>query len=383
MADSMKFGHAADRLHLKDAEIRRRFNKALLEFARKVNWSRGAMSYVQNQLYEREEPEVGHSLIGISIPMRELDFAGGNRVYTKTPRLLLKVPGTHREGAQEEPIIHREKGTPDSAILGRDGAPLDENAVLIYPNKEGGQPDAKDRPVVHWNGVCPDDLVIIGRVGVGDEKEEEITSIIASVIGEPPEGESIWQHYENTATIEDLSDILIKLREAGFSNQYNTDADYLESCNSVSKGNADASGLFQRDKDREICSAMFLRGDIRFGYETQEEMGKGGFAVRVILYTANEKGSEYRPVSQAFAKEHYCYELTDAPVTATQPQTLFRGDHELRTHEKAFDKLLDRFAEINQSIRKHYAQEQDTPEPDGVSLQGGQQGETRGREHGR
>lgn len=375
MPDTLRYETALSRLRIENSQVRQKFDAALNEFDRATKHSSGAIAYVLNQLYARQERSIDEPMLGISIPMRELDFGPGHPVYSITPRLLLKVPDKWREGSDKKPIVHREEGPrQNKPIVGWEGTPLPEDAVITYPNQEGDQENVEDRPVVQWSGVRSREMVIIGRIDMTQRKQ--IASIITNVIGEPPADKSVWKHYEETATIEDLSEILTNLRKAGFSNQYSPKPDYLLSAKPAIEGTTENSGFFSRDRDKEFCTMVFVRGDIRFGYETQEEMTGGGYAT-ILMAVSGPKGNEFRPVSIAFARENYRYELNDKPVEPPKRSQLrFRRDCELRTHEAAFEQLLDKMAEINKEIRKVYQQEQ-VPDPQDVALEGG----TRGADH--
>lgn len=415
MTDSLRYETAINDLRIDNPEIRKKLDAALIEFERSTKRSQGAVAYVLDQLYVRRESGIDEPMLGMSLPMRELDFAPGHPVYSITPRLLLKVPDRWREGSDRKPIQQQEEGPPQNKpIVGWEGTPLPEESVIIYPNQEGKEKDVGKRPVVQWSGVCPGDIAIIGRIDM--TQREKIASIVTDVIGEPPAGKSIWEHYEESATIEDLSEILTGLRKAGFSNQYSTDEEYRKSAkpalippleeaeedaavnagekvgktgeeknpsfNPVIDRIAASSGLFRRDKDREWCTMVFVRGDVRFGREMQEEMTDGGYAT-LLMAVSTPEGNQFRPVSIPFARENYRYELTHQPVDPPERSQLrFIRGHELRTHEAAFEHFLDKMLEINQSIRQAHQQEE-APDPDNVALQDGVRGVDSLREHER
>lgn len=355
----LRFGKKIDALGITDNDARLALNALLEDFENKLGkQSSGAMTYLSERLYAREEPDIDHPTVGISIPIWEMDFTQGEPVYSFTPRLLLKVPETRRnecshviEQAEEGPSQHTEK-------LGWGGAPLPKDAVLIYPNQEGEQENVEERPVVQWSGVKPDDIVIIGRIT--PEAEPKITAIIENVIGQAPEGQPIWLHYEEAATIDDLADILTGLRKAGFSNQYQTTSKYLESANALTAG-ATSSGLFERDSDRERCSSIYIPGEIKLGYNPSEEITGGGFAVIIL----SKNGKEYRPVSSDFMEKNYRYNRTKTPVVPSSNQILFKDWHPLQNVETEFEELLTKIAELNKNIRKTHA-----IKPDGTAQTG-------------
>ncbi|BCM93171.1 hypothetical protein IAD21_05059 [Abditibacteriota bacterium] len=309
-------------------------NSPLAENSRQVG---AAVVYAIDRLYIHS---VGHSAkIGFSFPPHDISFTFGQPVYTGTPRLLLRVPGLE---AGESIAEHEDARWGKQAKLGYENSPLPTDSVLIFPNYEGPQENAKDRPIVQWSGVRPGEYVIIG--GVKPEDEPEILKIITDEIGSPPEGQTVWQHYADVITVTGLSNILYSLRDHNWGNQYNTDLNYLKKALPAGNGSNDAGGLFIRDRDLEQCVSVFIPGSVRIGFNPSEQMSEdGGFAV---LIEENGK-QQIRPVSTHFMKNEYRYTSNSEPVQPQENQLRFIMTHPMRGFEAQLVSFLQSVEVIN------------------------------------
>lgn len=296
-----------------------------------------AVVYVIDRLFVHRVNEIPK--VGFSFPPHDINFTFGEPVYTGTPRLLLRVPELD-EG--EEISEHDDERWGERAKLGYGEALLPPESVIIFPNYGGPQNNVKDRPIVQWSGVRPDEYVIIG--GVKPEDEPQILKIITDEIGAPPEGHTVWQHYADVITVTGLSNILYALREQGWGNQYNTDLNYVKKALPAGNGSNGAGGLFIRDRDLEQCVSVFIPGSVRIGFNPSEQMGEdGGFAV---LIEENGK-QQIRPVSTHFMENEYRYINNGQPVKPQDNQLRFIMTHPMRGFEAQLVSFLQSVEVIN------------------------------------
>lgn len=367
----MRYQNIINKLGITDSAAAEKLDAALVRFEKSVGEDKNAMGWVCDRLIARES-EGRPKEVDLKIQMHELDYTFGMPVYSATPRLLLKVPEKWKNGPPTSGKIEHDEVGPKQDVprCGWGGAPLPEDSVIIFPNQEGEQKNVAERPVVQWSGVKSGEYFIMGKFLAQDEPK--IIEIMESVIGKPAKGESIWEHYEKHATIDDLSDIMIKLREAGFSNQYNTTEKYLESTKAHDgKQYSKAAGLYYRDRDKELCSAIHFPGEVDLGFHPRELITDGGFSVAIKKVKSGDL--DYRPVSTQFMRDNYRHLIDDSPVVPI-PNTIniwFGEKHPLRKFSNEFGMLLKEVHAINLEMRSKGT----LPDPKDIMPQGGKEPE--------